>query len=397
MRQDAASTAGGQMAIATVAPKNVLLVEDDPALSRLVGGLLDEAGYSAITIGDHALIGAAVERWSPRCVILDGEVLPTGQGRSWEDAVAIRRAHPDLPVLMFSADSDALAEARAGTSTRSRAASFAGIVGKPFVVEEFLATVRSVIDRAPAARDVGGHADEAIRVFPDITQQIVTAWPPTDLFAMVVHELRTPLTVIRGQTQLALRSIGPYPTRERRALETALQQMGRMARLIADLLDQSRLSSNALSLKVVAFDLVSAVTAAVSRYEYGETRRLSFQRPPGAIRVRGDPERIAQILDNLLDNSVKYSPADSPIEISLTTDGAEARVRVVDHGVGVPASERSMLFTPFFRTSRTVGVHGTGLGLHISQQLAKRHGGRLWLETSSDAGSVFELALPLKK
>jgi signal transduction histidine kinase len=143
--------------------------------------------------------------------------------------------------------------------------------------------------------------------------------------------------------------------------------------------------------------LVSAITAAVSRYEYGERGRLSFQRPPGAIRVRGDPERIAQILDNLLDNSVKYSPADSPIELSLRVDGVEAQVRVADHGVGVPAEERARLFTPFYRTSRTSDMPGTGLGLHISQKLAERHGGRLWLDSSSDTGSVFAFALSLAK
>ena len=104
------------MAIVTEATKNVLVVEDDPALSKLVGGLLDEAGYSTVTISDHGLIDAAVERWNPRCVILDGEVLPTGEGRSWDDAVAIRRAHPDIPVVMFSGDSDALTEAREQTS-----------------------------------------------------------------------------------------------------------------------------------------------------------------------------------------------------------------------------------------------------------------------------------------
>ena len=372
-------------------------MEDDPSLSKLVSGLLEDAGYSAITIGDHALIGAAVERWNPRCVILDGEVLATGQGRSWEDAVAIRRAHPDLPVVMFTADSDALAEARAGTSERSRAASFAGIVGKPFVVEEFLATVRSAVGQAPPARKVVAYAEGEISVFPNITQQIVTAWPPTDLFAMVVHELRTPLSVIKGQTQLALRSIEHDPTRTRRAMETALQQTDRMARLIADLLDQSRLSSNALSLKVVAFDLVSAIAAAVARYEYGDKGRISFQRPPHAVPVRGDPERIAQILDNLIDNSLKYSRADSPIEVSLRVDGVEAQVRVADHGVGVPAEERAGLFTPFYRTSRTSAMPGTGLGLHISQKLAERHGGRLWLDASSDSGSVFAFALSLAK
>ena len=379
------------------ATKNVLLVEDDLALSKLVGGLLDEAGYSAVTISDHGLIDAAVERWNPRCVILDGEVLATGEGRSWDDAVAIRRAHPEIPVLMFSGDSDALTEARERTSDRSRAASFAGIVGKPFVVEEFLATVKSVVERPVEAIGTTAGADEAISVFPDIGQHLVADWPAADLFATVVHELRAPLTVMRGQTQLARRYIGQDPVRERGALDSALAQMDRMARLIAELLNQSRLSSNALSLNVVAFDLVEAVEAAMARHEYGETARMSFQRPPGAVMVRGDPKRIAQILDNLFDNAVKYSPADSPIEISLTEQGAEAQVRVEDHGVGVPAPERSMLFTPFYRTSRTSDVAGTGLGLHISQQLAKRHGGRLWLDASSDAGSVFVLALPLRK
>jgi signal transduction histidine kinase len=377
------------------APNNVLVVEDDVALSKLVGGLLDDAGYNAVTIGDHALIGAAVERWQPRLVILDGEVRSNGQGRSWDDAVAIRRAHPDIPVVMFSADNDDIAEARAGTSERSRAASFAGIVGKPFVVEEFLATVRSAVERpAPTAEEL---ANEAIKVFPDIGEQLVADWPATDLFATVVHELRAPLTVMRGQTQLARRYIGQDSARQRGAIDSALAQMDRMARLISELLNQSRLSSNTLSLNVVAFDLVATVVAAMTSHQYGETNRITFERPSSDVIVRGDPKRIAEILDNLLDNAIKYSRAEAPIGISLTVDGSEAQVRVEDHGVGVPASERSMLFTPFYRASTTSDVAGTGLGLHISQQLAKRHGGRLWLEASSPAGSVFALALPLRK
>ena len=381
------------------ASNNVLLVEDDVALSKLVGGLLDEAGFSPVTIADHALIGAAVDRWQPRLVILDGEIQNTGEGRSWDDAVAIRRAHPDIPVVMFSADSDDLAEARAGTSERSRAASFAGIVGKPFVVEEFLATVKSVVERPPSTEQgvPSEEADEAIKVFPDIGQHLVADWPATDLFATVVHELRAPLTVMRGQTQLARRYIGQDSARERGAIDSALAQMDRMARLISELLNQSRLSTNALSLNVVAFDLASAVASAMARHEYSETARITFDRPRAAVAVRGDPNRIAEILDNLLDNAIKYSSANAPIGISLTIHGTEAQVRVEDHGVGVPASERSMLFTPFYRTSRTSDRAGTGLGLHISQQLAKRHGGRLWLETSSEAGSVFALALPLRK
>ena len=382
--------------------QNVLVVEDDIALSELVGGLLTEAGYNPVTIADHSLIGAAVSRWKPRCVILDGEVKATGASRTWDDAAAIRRAHPTLPVVMFTADGAALAEADAGTSRRSRAASFAGIVSKPFVVEEFLATVKSAVDRSgsietsPSPAQADTATAEAITVFPDVGH-LGTDWPDTDLIGMVVHELRAPLTVIRGQAQLARRHIGRDPAKERLAIDTAIEQTDRMAAMITELLDHARLASNGLSLRVIPFDLVSAVVEAIARHDYEVTPRISFERPAANVRVRGDAGRVAQILDNLLSNAVKYSGPVDPIEVSLTVEGDQARVRIADHGVGVPAGERDMLFTPFFRTSRTRHLPGTGLGLHISKRLAERHGGGLGLEDSdsSSAGSVFALTLPL--
>jgi signal transduction histidine kinase len=380
--------------------QNVLVVEDDTALSDLVGSLLTQAGYNPVTIADHAQISAAVDEWQPRCVILDGEIRSTGASRTWEDAAAIRRAHPTLPVLMFTADGAALAEANAGTSRRSRAASFAGIVGKPFVVEEFLASVKSAVEGsrsiAPAASRP--HADaaaaDAITVFPDVGR-LSADWPDTDLIGMVVHELRAPLTVIRGQAQLARRQIGRDSAKERLAIDTAIERADRMAAMITELLDHARLASNGLSLRVMAFDLAGAVVEAIARHDYEATPRISLERPASGVRVRGDPGRVAQILDNLLTNAIKYSAPGDPIEVSLTVDGERAQVRIADHGVGVPDGERHMLFTPFYRTSRTRDVPGTGLGLHISKRLAERHGGALWLEDSSGDGSVFAFALPL--
>ena len=283
----------------SVSAQNVLLVEDDPALSEFVGGLLTQAGYNPVTIADHALIGAAVDRWQPRCVILDGEIRSTGASRTWDDAAAIRRAHPTLPVVMFTADGAALAEADANTSRRSRAASFAGIVSKPFVIEEFLATVKSAVEGIAAAAD-------AITVFPDVGQ-LAADWPDMDLVGMVVHELRAPLTVIRGQAQLARRQIGRDAVKERVAIDTAIAQADRMSAMLTELLDHARLSSNALTLKVIAFDLAGAVVEAIARHDYEATPRIRLRRPTGNVPVRGDSGRVAQILDNLLSNSVKYS------------------------------------------------------------------------------------------
>ncbi|HAF09475.1 MAG TPA: hypothetical protein DCK98_05260 [Chloroflexi bacterium] len=221
------------------------------------------------------------------------------------------------------------------------------------------------------------------------------AWPETDLFAAVVHELRQPLTVIRGQLQLGIRQIGKDAIRERGSIDLAIAQVDRMDRLLGEMLDPSVLASSGLGLVSVAFDVVRAIVDAIGRHDDGDTRRISFEWPHGTVHVCGDPDRTAQILDNVLGNALRYSPPKTPIEVSLTIVGAEAQIRIADHGLGVPADERARLFTPFFRTSSSRDVPGTGLGLHISKRLAERQDGRLWLEASSSAGSVFALELPV--
>jgi signal transduction histidine kinase len=352
-----------------VETQNVLIVEDDTAVSELVAGLLTDAGYHAVPIADHALIAQTVERWHPRCVILDGELMPSGESRSWRDAAALRRTHPALPVVLFTGDAAAVAEARAGRSYRSRAAGFTGIIGKPFRVEELLATVKTAVDGSARV----------------------------DALGMIVHELRQPLTVIRGEMQRALRHVDEDPEGGRAAMNQVITQVVRMDELIDQLLDHERLAAEGFSLNVTLLDLAEALTQAISRHENGAAARISFDRPSGAVPVYGDAVRIAQIVDNLLSNASKYSATGASINVSLSTDGVTADVRISDHGVGVPADERALLFTPFYRTSRVRGIRGTGLGLHISRKLAEHHGGRLWLDASSDAGSIFALALPVAR
>jgi signal transduction histidine kinase len=375
----------------------VLLVEDEPTLSKLVGKLLDEAGYEHVSISDHDQIAAAIYRWRPKCIILDSDPGSKGHQRSWADAANIRRAHPELPVLMFTADPASMAEARAGTTARSKAAGYSGVIDKPFLVVEFLATLNHVVNTPLTARATVGQgiSAEAISVFPELAGPDSEGWAVADFFSMAVHELRTPLTVIDGQAQRAQRLITKDPARAAEALDLLREQIKRMTRLIGALLDHARVGAGALSLDVVTFDLGVATAITIGLHEHEEIPRITFQGPSAPVRVRGDPDRFAQIVANLLDNAVKYSPPGSPIDVSLTIVGTEAELRVTDRGVGVPEEERDMLFAPFFRTTRTRDIAGTGLGLHISRRIAEQHGGRLWLESDSRTGSVFVLALPL--
>jgi signal transduction histidine kinase len=386
MRVLAVTASIGAMAEDRTERPSVLIVEDDFVLSQLMTTLLDEAGYGSVTIADHAQINDAIDHFDPKCVILDGEVGRTGRSRSWDDAIAIHRNHPALPVLMFTADRDAIAEERAGTSQRSRAAGFVGAVPKPFVVEEFLATLSSAVHRPESTA--------AVAIFPDLSGPSAVEWARTDFFSTAVHELKTPLTTISGQMQRARKLMPNDAERANAAMDLALQQVERMTRLIAGLQDYLRLKSNALSLALVTFDLCDAATDAIARQQDEGTARFRFDRP-GAARVRGDPDRIAQILDNLFSNALKYSAAGTPITITVTTIDGEAQLRVEDHGIGVPAEERDRLFAPYYRTRRTRDIPGSGLGLHISRRLATQHGGRLWLDSSGDVGSTFALALPL--
>ncbi len=376
----------------------VLLVEDEPSVSKLVGKLLDDEGYQHESIADHADITAAIARRKPRCVILDSDPGSPGHERSWADAAAIRRAHPDLPVLMFTADPASMAEARAGTTARSRAAGYAGVIDKPFLVVEFLATLKHAVETALPNPPVSskGLATEAITMFPDLGGPAAEKWSVADFFSIAVHELRTPLTSIDGQTQLAQRFLAKDPARAADALARVREQSKRMNRLISDLLDHARVSVGALSLEVVTFDLGIAAAITVQLNDIDPIAPITFPTPAPA-RIQGDPDRIAQILGNLLDNARKYSPPGSPIAVSLVIAGNEAQIRVSDHGVGVPDHEADRIFAPFYRTSRTRDVAGTGLGLHISRRIAEQHHGRLWLESTGETGSVFALALPLAK
>jgi signal transduction histidine kinase len=374
----------------------VLLVEDEPTLSTLVGKLLDEAGYEHESISDHDGIAAAIARRRPRCIILDSDPGSKGHERSWADAATIRRLHPELPVLMFTADPASMAEARAGKTARSRAAGYTGVIDKPFLVVEFLATLRHAVEGPHATwpSDGKGIASEAISVFPELDGPASADWGIADFFSMAVHELRTPLTAIDGHAQLAQRFLTKDPARAADSLARIREQSKRMSRLIADLLDRARVSVGALSLEVVTFDLGVATAITIGLHEHGEVPRITFT-TQAPLRIQGDPDRIAQILANLLDNASRYSAPGSPIGVALTVVGNEAQIRVMDRGVGVPEDERDRIFAPFYRTSRTREIPGTGLGLHISQRIAEQHHGRLWLESTSETGSVFVLALPM--
>jgi signal transduction histidine kinase len=224
-----------------------------------------------------------------------------------------------------------------------------------------------------------------------------------EFISIASHELRTPLTAVRGYSEMLLRRIRTQPDREAdlKALETIYTQVDRMNRLIGDLLDASRMTSGHLTLRPQRVDLVAMVRHVVEQQQPLTTQHLfQFSADPPSIPALVDGGRLEQVILNLLNNAVKYSPKGGPIEVSVTAEGTldagQVRIAMRDHGIGVPPESLPHLFTRFYRAdnARQARSTGLGIGLYVSRQIALAHGGDIRAGSPSGGGSIFTVELP---
>jgi signal transduction histidine kinase len=223
-----------------------------------------------------------------------------------------------------------------------------------------------------------------------------------DFLSIVSHELRTPLTSIQGYSQLLegrLRGASGE-TKEMAHLRVIRSQVGRMRRLVDDLLDVSRIDRRGgVSIEPIDFDLAEELRETVSRVAREHTDRRIEVAAAASMPVHADRDRIDQVLTNLIENAIKYSPEGGPITVSAERRGGEVEVRVADTGVGIPAEHRENVFERFYQADDDAGRRrfgGLGLGLYISRAIVDAHGGRIWVAANSEAptGSVFGFRIP---
>jgi signal transduction histidine kinase len=263
--------------------------------------------------------------------------------------------------------------------------------GQPYT-EDDLALLQELGDRAAVAIDnarLYRQAQEAISV--------------RDQFLLVAaHELRTPVTGLRGYTQLLLRSHqrGVLDAdRLERYLPALHESAERLAGLTEDLLDVSRLHTGRLPLRPEPLDLAALARRVAERYrEIGAKHRLVLDLALDPAPVRADPGRLEQVLANLLDNAVKYSPDGGEICLIVERDGQGVALRMRDEGIGLPPESAEAIFEPFTRAPNAAErqIPGLGLGLNIAREIASRHGG--YLRAASDGegcGTTMTLWLPL--
>jgi two-component system, OmpR family, phosphate regulon sensor histidine kinase PhoR len=216
------------------------------------------------------------------------------------------------------------------------------------------------------------------------------------------HELRTPLTTVRLLTETLARDLDgmEVPARLRDGIQRIDVETGHLVQMVNELLDLAKVEQGPAPLYLADIDLTTVIRSTLERIRLFAERQgvtLAAELPGDLPLIRGDEERLGQLLINLLHNAVKFSPEGGAVAVHARPDDREVVVSVVDHGVGIPRQEVARIFERFYKVdkARVRGAGGTGLGLSIARHIVDGHGGRIWVESEEGRGSTFSFALPV--
>jgi len=220
-----------------------------------------------------------------------------------------------------------------------------------------------------------------------------------EFMADVSHELRTPLAALRTFNELLQEKAGDDVAARTEFLEASAQQIERLDWLAQNLLELSKLDSGLIRLDLRPDDLRTTILSAIEQAGVSAQRRglsLTSELPEEPLVTRHDPQRLGQVLTNLIGNSLKFTPRGGSVKVALTPSGRGARIQVIDTGVGIEAAELPHIFDRFYRGSRANEARGSGsgLGLAIVRSVVEMHGGRVMVESRVGNGSIFTVTLP---
>lgn len=219
-----------------------------------------------------------------------------------------------------------------------------------------------------------------------------------DFIGIASHELKTPLTSAKAYIQLAERAAaGNDFSKVQKLIKKSERSIENLGQLINDLLDVSKIQAGKLAFHLVPMDINKTVTDVVEKFRLLSSTHIITLDGFVEELVCADPQRIEQVLDNLMSNAIKYSPKANKINVDISSDGNSVLVSVRDYGVGIPAEKQSRIFERFFRVDDYGKFSGLGLGLFISNEITKRHKGKITVKSEPGAGSTFTLTLPVMK
>jgi signal transduction histidine kinase len=371
-------------------------------------GLLDAALFADLLGGIIARTAATALGESPRIAVFGemvallwarGEPEATIQlERLWNDLGRTHsfRLHCAYPLSAFAQAGDhAFMEAIcAAHSSVAPAESYTSLIGE----DERLRAVTLLQQKAHALETEIEERNKAQQSLRERNRELRAAIAVRDQFmSTAAHELKTPVTSLRAFAQLLLRD-----ARRRRAvtperLESALNalelQTGKLQGLVERLLDTTQIEAGKLRIEPIETDLVALIHSVLAPHQGASTHRFVFAGPE-RLTAEVDPVRFGQVIANLLDNAVKFSPENGTITITLEENAEGIRLSVTYHGVGIPPDQRTAVFGRFHQAHNAHHLSGMGLGLYITREIIELHGGFARIEEPEHPGSRFVVGLP---
>ncbi len=273
--------------------------------------------------------------------------------------------------------------------------------GDPRVETEIVTgTLRQRFFAVTVAAVTAAETSGAVIVLHDITELRKLERVRRDFVANVSHELKTPLTAIQGFAETLLAGAIDDPQNRVRFLEIILEHSRRLARLTDDLLRLSKMDADRLELEIQRLGVSHFVESCVEtaqRPAAEKDLRISVNLQQRLPDIAADRRRLAEVLQNLLDNAIQYTSPGGQIMLSASADAGEVKFTVSDTGIGIPQADQPRIFERFYRVdvARSREVGGTGLGLAIAKHLVEAHGGRIWVESEVGQGSQFYFTVPI--
>ncbi len=254
-----------------------------------------------------------------------------------------------------------------------------------------------IIGASKIARDITERVklDNQLRLYNEKLKEMNTY--KDEFMAMASHELKTPLTVIKANLQLLQIKLKENPHEE--FVSKTMKQVNKLSNLISDLLDVSKIQTGNLQLNLTDFDLCALVTETIDNIQQtASSHKITIEGCTKDAQIKADRLRIEQVIVNVLTNAVKYSPQADKVIVKLSKDDKNVTVCVQDFGIGIPIEDVRKIFSRFYRVRGLASTFsGSGIGLYISNEIVKRHGGKMWVESTEDKGSAFYFSLAMTK
>ncbi len=353
---------------------SVLVVDDTVENLRLLVGILGERGYEArpVTNGPDAL--AAAEQEPPDLILLD-VTMPEMTGFEVCRALKAHATLKDVPVIFLTALTDVQ------DKVEGFAAGGVDFVTKPFHVDEVVARVASQVALRRARKDLADSL-ERLRALERLRD---------DLVHMILHDMRGLLTVVLGNLDLARPELSGQAAED---VSDAIDATHAVVRMANTVLDVSRLEEGKMPLKPEATDIAALADAAVHTFGAIDRTRLVQCETAGPVMATCDSDLVRRVIENLVSNAVKHTPAGGRVTISVRSENGHVRVSVRDEGRGVPEAIRGQLFEKFAAASKESRHHSAGLGLAFCRLAVEAHGGTIGVEPATPNGSVFFFSIP---